>query len=81
MEGNEREGLTKMRFFLHYNKPLSRQKRENWWTLHYQGQCVPIRHFTTSVILQDRERKTQPKAVVWGDAKHISITNHHAIIT
>lgn len=70
-----------MRFFLHFNKPLTMARKEVWWTLHFQGQCVPIKHFQCKAITQDRERRTQPRAVVWGDAKKIKVTQHHAYIT
>jgi len=70
-----------MRFFLHFNKPMTLSRKEVWWTLHYRGQCVPIKHFTCKTKTQDRERKAQPRAVVWGDAKTIEVTNHHALIT
>jgi len=70
-----------MRFFYHFNKPLSQRRKDVWWTIHYQGQCVPIQGFDCRVATHDRKRKAQPRAVVWGDAHSIVIQDNRAIIT
>jgi hypothetical protein len=70
-----------MRFFYHFNKPLTQRRKDIWWTIHYQNQCVPIKGFDCLVATHDRKRKKQPLAVVWGDASSIVIQNNRAIIT
>ena len=70
-----------MRFFYHFNKPLTQRRKDIWWTIHYQNQCVPIKGFDCRVATHDRKRKNQPRAVVWGDARSIVIQDNRAIIT
>jgi hypothetical protein len=70
-----------MRFFYHFNKPLTQRRKDIWWTIHYQNQCVPIKGFECRVATHDRKRKKQPLAVVWGDARSIVIQDNRAIIT
>ena len=60
---------------------MTQRRNDVWWTIHYQGQCVPIKGFDCRVATRDRKRKSQPRAVVWGDARSIVIQNNYATIT
>jgi hypothetical protein len=69
-----------MRFWFHYNKPLSKQKGCNVLTIHYKGAC----HFVTGLIcnvpIATRDRTSQPRCVMAGDATSITITDSVATI-
>jgi hypothetical protein len=69
-----------MRFWFHYNKPLSRQHNRNFLTIHFKGAC----HFVTGLIcnvpIATRDRKSQPRCVMAGDAANITITDGIATI-
>jgi len=66
-----------MRFWFHYNKPLSQQKKQTMLTFHFKGACHFVEDFVVHTAIKPflRKRKTQPKCVIAGDCSNIVITD------
>jgi hypothetical protein len=53
-------------FWLHYNKPKSRERGFNVLTVHYEGKCLQVTDIECAVPLKTRHRKKQPRCVFYG---------------
>ncbi len=62
-----------MRFFYHYNKPLSKARGKPQISVHWKGAC----HFVDNVVINvptwGRINKRQPYFVIVGDATNFDI--------
>lgn len=63
--------MKKYRFFLHYNKPLSKQKGEHIWSVHYRNTCFFVKHIDCQVVTNSKVNKRQPYVVMQGFAKEV----------
>lgn len=72
--------MKKYRFFLHYNKPLSKQKKKHLWSIHYRGSCYFVENIKCNVITESKINNRQPYVVMRGYASKIIIENDTAII-
>ena len=68
-------------FFYHYNRPKSAQLKRPVISVHFKGICHFVDNVEIHVPTKGRIRKTQPRFVIAGRAKNISINNGVAIIT
>jgi hypothetical protein len=63
-----------MKFYYHYNKPMSQRKGIPIISLHYKDQCHFIRELDCQVPTKSRFQKRQPRYVMTGNAKRIIIS-------
>lgn len=69
-----------MKFWFHYNKPASRAQQRNVLTVHYRGACHLVTGIDCQVPIATRDRTSQPRCVMAGDAQHIEINHGIAVI-
>lgn len=67
--------MKKYRFFLHYNKPLSKQKGKHMWSVHYKGVCYFTEHIDCQPSTESKVNKTQPYVVMRGMSSGIISNN------
>jgi hypothetical protein len=72
--------MTARAFWLHYNKPASKQQGLNLLTIHYQGKCLLVHDIDCHVPLTIRHRKKQPRCVFHGKGV-VTIVGNKAVIT
>lgn len=65
------------RFFFHYNKPASLTAGYPKVTLHWEGKCILVDEIRCDVPVQTKARKTQPRLVVQGFAKHVFLSSEN----
>lgn len=70
----------KYRFFLHYNKPLSKERRTHLWTVHFRKKCYIAENIECNVITESKTNRTQPYVVMQGMAKEIKETEFKLVI-
>lgn len=68
------------RFFLHYNKPLSKQKGEHIWSVHFRNKCYFTPHIDCTVATESKTNSRQPFVVMRGMATEIEILEDKLII-
>ncbi len=68
-------------FWFHYNKPASQQAKKPQITIHYNQQCIIVDNLICEVPIVGRLRKSQPRWVVAGKTKGITIKNGIATIS
>lgn len=73
--------MKKYRFFLHYNKPLSKQKGIHMWSVHYRNVCYFTENIECNVFTKSKLNKRQPYVVMRGFAKNLKILENKIIIT
>ncbi len=61
----------KYRFFLHYNKPLSKQKGEHYWSVHWRNKCYFVKNVVCHVPTNSKTNKRQPYVVMQGFATYV----------
>ena len=61
-------GVRQFRFYLHYNKPMSRLLGTAVWTVHWKNKCYQALRIKVHVPVETYERNQQPKGVVRGKA-------------
>ena len=71
----------KYSFFFHYNKPASVQARSNRLSVHYRKVCHVVESIDCRVPVKTKNRNSQPRCVMTGKAKDLTIVNGIAIIT
>ena len=71
---------SKKRFWFHYNKPYSQKYKVNKWSVHYDGVCHIVDSINCYVYTFSRERKKQPRVVMYGDCTSFEVDNGKAII-
>lgn len=69
-----------MRFWFHYNKPQSLAQQRSVLTIHYRGACHLVTSINCQVPIATRNRTSQPRCVMAGEAKTIEIHDGLAII-
>lgn len=62
------------RFFFHFNKQTRNM------TVHFQKQCIPVRHVVCRVPVHTKYNNRQPYLVLQGFASAVEILNDVAII-
>lgn len=67
------------RFFYHYNKLKSNEK-DVWWSIHFKKSCMYVKNILCKVPTETKESSKQPRGIVRGFCKNISIENEKAII-
>ena len=72
--------MSKYRFFLHYNKPLSKQKGEHYWSVHFRGTCHMVKNIKCELPTESKVNKRQPFVVMQGYAKELIMENDKIII-
>jgi hypothetical protein len=72
--------MKKRKFFLHYNKPLSQQKKEMWMSVHHDKKCYFAREVIVNVPVKSKERKRQPRCVMEGYCSTVTIKDDIAVI-
>ncbi len=70
----------KYSFFFHYNKPASKIAGSNRLTIHYKKVCHIVESIECHVPLKTKNRKSQPRCVMSGKAKSLTIENGNAIL-
>ena len=60
------------RFFLHYNKPLSKQLGEHYWSVHFRNNCMFTREVICTLPTHSKTNKRQPYVVMQGMAKRVT---------
>jgi hypothetical protein len=69
------------RFFFHFNKPLSKQRKGVVWSVHYKNQCMFVNNIICNVPCESKTNRRQPYAVIRGMANDITIVENTAIIS
>lgn len=73
--------MKQYRFFLHYNKPLSKKFNKHMWSVHYKNKCYFSENIQCNVITESKVNKEQPYVVMRGFAKNIEFNNDTIIIS
>ncbi len=68
-------------FWFHYNKPASSQAKKPQITIHYDKQCHIVDNVICEVPTAGRIRNSQPRWVVAGKTKGITIKDGVATIS
>lgn len=68
------------RFFFHFNKPLSKQRKKVMWSVHFKDECHFVEQIECRVPCESKARKTQPYAVMIGSAKDVLVKDGIATI-
>ena len=66
--------MKKYRFFYHYRKSVKGM------TVHFKGQCIPVKDIECKVACETKWKKDQPQLVMQGFCKEVKIENNKAII-
>ena len=66
--------MRKKRFFFHFRKSTGEL------TLHWNKQCIPVKNVIVNVPVETKWNSQQPKVVLRGWAKEITIENNTATI-
>jgi hypothetical protein len=66
--------MKKYRFFYHYRKSVGGM------TVHFKGQCIPVKDIVCNVSCETKWKKGQPYLVMQGFCKEVKIENNKAII-
>lgn len=61
------------RFSFHYNKPASLRQNKNVLTVHWKNTCHLVNNISCDVPTETHHQKKQPRCVIRGWAKSISI--------
>ena len=61
------------RFFLHYNKPMSRKAEVPVWTIHWKGKCYQAYKLTVRAWTETHEQNRQPRGIVRGYAWQLEL--------
>lgn len=69
-----------MRFFFHYNKPLSIKRGKPTISLHFDKKCHFVDNIVCNVPTEGKINKNQPKFVIRGKAANIVIVDDIAKI-
>lgn len=72
--------MKKYRFFLHYNKIVSKQRGEHYWSVHFRKKCHFVKDIQCTVPTESKTNYTQPYVVMRGFASKVEIKNDKAII-
>ena len=67
-------------FFFHYNKPASQAAGEPRLSVHFRNRCAVVRAVECFVPVQSRNRKKQPRCVMYGRARDIIVGDGIATI-
>lgn len=68
-------------FWFHYNKPVSLTAGRPQISVHYRGRCHIVDNIECRVTTRGRVRKKQPRFVVAGVCRNMSVVDGVAIIT
>lgn len=71
----------KRAFWFHYNKPASLAARSPRLTIHHEGQCKVVVGLECRVPVRTRLRAKQPRCVMAGKARSVTISHGFATIT
>ena len=72
--------MKQYRFFLHYNKPLSKKIGEHFWSVHYKNKCYFTKNIECNTITESKLNKTQPYVVMRGFATNLIESDEKIII-
>lgn len=70
----------KYRFFLHYNKPLTKIRGVHTWSVHFKKRCYFTENIECKVATESKTNKTQPYVVMQGMATEIKESEDKLII-
>lgn len=70
----------KYRFFLHYNKPLSKQKGTHLWSVHFRNTCYFTENIECNLPTESKLNKRQPYVVMRGFAEKVEVVDNKLII-
>lgn len=68
------------RFWFHYNKPYSRKHKVDKWSVHYDNTCYIVDSIRCYVPTFSRNRKKQPRVVMYGDCSDFILEGDNVII-
>jgi hypothetical protein len=68
-------------FFFHYNKPVSMSAGEPRLSVHFRDTCMIVKAIECAVPIKSRNRRTQPRCVMSGRAREVTVKNGIALIT
>lgn len=68
-------------FFYHYNRTATARRGKPTLTVHWQGACHLVDNIVLQVPTAGRIRKTQPRVVIAGKARSMTVKNGVAILT
>ena len=63
------------RFFFHYHRA------SNGMTVHFRGKCIPCRDVVCNVPVESKWNKQQPRLVMRGFAKEVSVEGEVVVIS
>ncbi len=65
-------------FFAHFNRIAMQQGKENCWTIHFRGACIPAAELVFNVPVKTRflPHGRQPRATLRGRASEIICTGN-----
>jgi hypothetical protein len=67
--------MNKNRFFYHWRKSDDRM------TVHFRKRCINVYGVTCLAACEEKRNKRQPRLVMQGFAKSVTVVNDRAIIT
>jgi hypothetical protein len=67
-------------FFFHFNKPLTMRRKKPTISVHYRGACHFVDNVVAKVPTLGRIRKTQPRFVMTGVAKSMTIVEGVSVL-
>ena len=67
--------MKKYRFFFHYNKPLSKQRGEHIWSVHWRNKCYFVKNIICQPETTSKTNKTQPYVVMRGFTHKVLCNN------
>lgn len=73
--------VSRYRFFAHFNRVNMQRGLRTVWTVHFRGQCIPAQEvvFKTALTTRYRAEARQPRAILCGRAKTVTVM--HGIAT
>ena len=66
--------MKKRRFFFHYRRAT------NGMTIHWKNECIPVVDVVCKVACETKRNKKQPKLVMQGFAKNVSVHDGIGVI-
>jgi hypothetical protein len=66
--------------WFHYNKPYSQKNNVDMWSVHYKGTCHIVEQIKCNIPTFSKNNKKQPRVVMKGYAKKVTIQNNTALI-
>ncbi len=66
--------------WFHYNKPYSRKYKKDFWSVHFKHTCYIVEEIDCRIHTKSKTNKKQPRVVMRGSAKSVTLKDNTAII-